>query len=72
MTIITTTFIPTIDPKVQLGILAHEFKPGRARSLAFATFAAGAPLGGVLGTSIGGVLTQYTAYVELIKPWFTL
>ncbi|TEB31658.1 MFS general substrate transporter [Coprinellus micaceus] len=47
-----------------LGILAHEFKPGRARSLAFATFAAGAPLGGVLGTAIGGVLTQYTA-----KTW---
>lgn len=47
-----------------LGILADAFPPSRARSLAFATFSAGAPLGGVIGTTIGGVLTQYTA-----KTW---
>ncbi|KII89636.1 hypothetical protein PLICRDRAFT_39748 [Plicaturopsis crispa FD-325 SS-3] len=41
-----------------LGILAHAFPPGRARSAAFATFAAGAPLGASIGLSIGGVLTQ--------------
>lgn len=44
-----------------LGILAHAFPPSMARSLAFATFAAGAPMGGAVGTAIGGVLTQLTA-----------
>ncbi|KAI5889843.1 MFS general substrate transporter [Schizophyllum commune H4-8] len=43
-----------------LGILAHAFPPSRARSIAFATFAAGAPVGGVLGTLVGGAVTQYT------------
>ncbi|KAF5385630.1 hypothetical protein D9757_003546 [Collybiopsis confluens] len=43
-----------------LGILAHSFPPGRARALAFATFAAGAPLGGGIGTVLGGVLTELT------------
>ncbi|KAG8212823.1 major facilitator superfamily domain-containing protein [Butyriboletus roseoflavus] len=41
-----------------LGILAHSFPPSRARSIAFATFAAGAPVGGAFGNIIGGVLTQ--------------
>ncbi|KAG7444587.1 putative efflux transporter [Guyanagaster necrorhizus] len=43
-----------------IGILAHAFPPSRARSIAFATFAAGAPLGGAFGLAIGGVLTQLT------------
>ncbi|KAJ7506829.1 MFS general substrate transporter [Mycena galericulata] len=43
-----------------LGILAHAFPPSRARSAAFATFSAGAPIGGAIGTQIGAVLTQYT------------
>lgn len=43
-----------------LGILAETFPPSRARSMAFATFSAGAPIGSVFGTAIGGVLTQYT------------
>ncbi|KDQ58837.1 hypothetical protein JAAARDRAFT_127904 [Jaapia argillacea MUCL 33604] len=43
-----------------LGILAHAFPPSRARSLAFATFSAGAPVGAALGMVIGGVLTQLT------------
>ncbi|KAI0345781.1 hypothetical protein BDW22DRAFT_1426436 [Trametopsis cervina] len=43
-----------------LGILAHSFPPSRARSLAFATFAAGAPMGAVIGSLIGGALTQIT------------
>ncbi|KAF8992537.1 major facilitator superfamily domain-containing protein [Cyathus striatus] len=47
-----------------LGILAHAFPPSPARSLAFATFAAGAPIGAVFGNVIGGVLTQFTA-----KTW---
>ncbi|CAA7265687.1 unnamed protein product [Cyclocybe aegerita] len=43
-----------------LGILAHAFPPSRARSFAFATFSAGAPLGAVFGSAIGGVLTEFT------------
>ncbi|KAH7332782.1 MFS general substrate transporter [Rhizoctonia solani] len=43
-----------------VGILAHEFPPSVARSVAFATFSAGAPLGGAIGFVIGGLMTQYT------------
>lgn len=43
-----------------LGILAEAFPPSRARSYAFATFSAGAPVGAALGMVIGGVLTQVT------------
>ncbi|KIP11053.1 hypothetical protein PHLGIDRAFT_173914 [Phlebiopsis gigantea 11061_1 CR5-6] len=43
-----------------LGILAHAFPPSRARAIAFSTFAAGAPMGGAIGSVIGGVLTQLT------------
>ncbi|KAF9263696.1 putative efflux transporter [Marasmius fiardii PR-910] len=52
-----------------LGILAHHFPPSRARSIAFATFAAGAPVGGAFGTSLGGPLVQLTdAYIRR-KTW---
>ncbi|CAE6527067.1 unnamed protein product [Rhizoctonia solani] len=44
-----------------IGILAHEFPPSKARSIAFATFSAGAPLGGAIGFVIGGVMTEYTS-----------
>ncbi|KAG1719374.1 major facilitator superfamily domain-containing protein [Suillus occidentalis] len=44
-----------------LGILAHAFPPSRMRSIAFATFAAGAPVGGAFGMIIGGVLTQLSS-----------
>jgi MFS family permease len=47
----------------QLGILAHAFPPSRMRSIAFATFAAGAPVGGAFGVIIGGVLTQLSSCV---------
>ncbi|KAI0346203.1 MFS general substrate transporter [Trametopsis cervina] len=43
-----------------LGILAHAFPPSNARSIAFATFAAGAPIGAAVGNLIGGTLTQLT------------
>ncbi|KAI0060675.1 efflux transporter [Artomyces pyxidatus] len=43
-----------------LGILAHAFPPSRARSAAFATFAAGAPIGAIFGFVVGSVLTQLT------------
>ncbi|KZT59809.1 MFS general substrate transporter [Calocera cornea HHB12733] len=42
-----------------LGILAKTFPPSRARSIAFATFSAGAPIGAAFGQVLGGVLTQY-------------
>ena len=45
---------------MQLGILAHTFPPSRARSLAFATFSAGAPVGAVFGSALGSVLTEFT------------
>ncbi|QRW03953.1 major facilitator superfamily transporter [Ceratobasidium sp. AG-Ba] len=41
-----------------IGILAHEFPPSKARSVAFATFSAGAPMGGAIGFVIGGVMTD--------------
>ncbi|KAG1738412.1 major facilitator superfamily domain-containing protein [Suillus paluster] len=42
-----------------MGILAHAFpSSSRARSIAFATFAAGAPVGGAFGTMVGGAVTQ--------------
>ncbi|KAG8782667.1 hypothetical protein FRC16_002565 [Serendipita sp. 398] len=44
-----------------IGILAHSFPPSRARSTAFATFAAGAPLGACLGMIFGGVMSQYAS-----------
>ncbi|KAF9447312.1 MFS general substrate transporter [Macrolepiota fuliginosa MF-IS2] len=44
-----------------LGILAHAFPPSKARSLAFATFAAGGPVGAAFGSALGGVLTEKTS-----------
>jgi MFS family permease len=44
-----------------VGILAHSFPPSRARSVAFATFSTGAPVGAALGMIIGGLLTQETS-----------
>ncbi|EJU05737.1 hypothetical protein DACRYDRAFT_20129 [Dacryopinax primogenitus] len=44
-----------------LGILARTFPPSRARSIAFATFSAGAPVGAAFGLVLGGILTQYAA-----------
>ncbi|KAI6099800.1 major facilitator superfamily domain-containing protein [Pisolithus sp. B1] len=41
-----------------LGCLAHSFPPSRARTIAFSTFAAGAPVGGAFGIIVGGVVTQ--------------
>ncbi|KAK4049932.1 hypothetical protein OIV83_003756 [Microbotryomycetes sp. JL201] len=45
-----------------LGILGTSFAPGQAKSWAFATFSAGAPLGGSLGSVLGGFLTQYATW----------
>ncbi|KAI0668013.1 efflux transporter [Trametes maxima] len=53
-----------------LGILAHNFPPSPLRSVAFATFAAGAPVGAAVGSAIGGVLTQLTAKTWRSTFWF--
>lgn len=45
-----------------VGILAHSFPPGRSRSTAFATFSAGAPLGGGVGIVLGGLMAQYATW----------
>ncbi|GAA5940651.1 hypothetical protein JCM3775_004752 [Rhodotorula graminis] len=44
-----------------LGILGSSFPPGQRKTTAFALFSAGAPLGGSLGSVLGGVLTEYAA-----------
>lgn len=54
--------------RTQLGILAHAFPPSRTRSIAFATFSAGAPIGAGLGTTLGSVLTEMTSYVYSSSP----
>ncbi|KAI8974619.1 efflux transporter [Trametes punicea] len=53
-----------------LGILAHNFPPSSLRSVAFATFAAGAPVGAAIGAAIGGVLTQLTEKTWRSTFWF--
>ncbi|KAI0350433.1 efflux transporter [Trametes cingulata] len=53
-----------------LGILAHNFPPSPIRSIAFATFAAGAPVGAAIGAAVGGVLTQLTAKTWRSTFWF--
>ncbi|EIN03494.1 MFS general substrate transporter [Punctularia strigosozonata HHB-11173 SS5] len=54
-----------------LGILAHAFPPSRARTLAFATFSAGSPIGAAFGMIIGGVLTQLTTPTWRSTFWFS-
>ncbi|KAI0706606.1 efflux transporter [Earliella scabrosa] len=53
-----------------LGILAHTFPPSPIRSIAFATFAAGAPVGAAIGSAVGGVLTQLTGQTWRSTFWF--
>ncbi|KAF9456823.1 major facilitator superfamily-domain-containing protein [Collybia nuda] len=52
-----------------VGILAAAFPPSRDRSLAFAIFASGAPLGAALGVALGGVLTQKTEHTWRATFW---
>ncbi|TBU27560.1 MFS general substrate transporter [Dichomitus squalens] len=61
---------PAAATPAAIGILAHTFPPSPRRSIAFATFAAGAPVGGVVGNIIGGVLTQCTAQSWRSTFWF--
>ncbi|KDQ30477.1 hypothetical protein PLEOSDRAFT_155156 [Pleurotus ostreatus PC15] len=53
-------WVMTAYALTSLGILAHSFPPSKARALAFTTFSTGNPLGGGLGMTLGGVLTEFS------------
>jgi len=67
-----------------IGILGVSFQPGPTKNKAFATFSAGAPLGGAMGLVLGGVCTEglgwrwvfyITAIISLLVifgGWFTI
>ncbi|KXJ91760.1 drug resistance protein [Microdochium bolleyi] len=42
-----------------IGILGVTFKPGKAKNYAFSAYAAGSPLGAVLGNLIAGLIASY-------------
>lgn len=42
-----------------IGILGTTFPPGRAKNYAFSTYAAGAPMGSVIGNLLGGLIASY-------------
>lgn len=47
-----------------MGMLAQSFEEGSSmRTIAFATFSSGAPIGAALGNVLSGFLTQWTEYV---------
>ena len=45
-----------------IGILATTFEPGKARNYAFSFYAAGAPMGSVMGNLLGGLVAQYASW----------
>ncbi|KAI5852371.1 major facilitator superfamily domain-containing protein [Tricharina praecox] len=45
-----------------MGILGTSIPPGKVKSYAFAIYSAGAPLGAVCGTLVGGILTEYASW----------
>ncbi|KAA8898254.1 major facilitator superfamily domain-containing protein [Sphaerosporella brunnea] len=45
-----------------IGILGTSIPPGKVKNYSFAIYAAGAPLGAISGTLIGGLLTQYASW----------
>ncbi|KAF9509219.1 hypothetical protein BS47DRAFT_1349456 [Hydnum rufescens UP504] len=52
---------PAASIPAALGILAQSFERGSTiRTIAFATFSSGAPIGGAFGGTMGGALTQLT------------
>lgn len=54
-----------------MGILAQSFPEGTAlRTIAFATFSSGAPIGAALGNVLSGFLTQWTGSVEFFPYVF--
>lgn len=54
-----------------LGILAHSFELGSTlRTIAFATFSSGAPMGAALGNVTTSTLTQFTKFVSSLSNVF--
>lgn len=52
---------PAATVPASLGILAHSFELGSVRrTIAFATFSSGAPIGAAVGNVLASVLTEYT------------
>lgn len=52
---------PAAAVPASLGILAHSFEEGsHMRTVAFATFGSGGPIGAALGNVVSGCLTQWT------------
>jgi hypothetical protein len=46
---------------MKVGILGQTFQVGtKSRSWEFASFGAGAPIGGTIGYQLGGLMTQLT------------
>ncbi|AEO66649.1 uncharacterized protein THITE_2114877 [Thermothielavioides terrestris NRRL 8126] len=45
-----------------IGILGTTFPPSKAKNYAFSCFAAGAPLGGVVGNLVAGFVAQYASW----------
>jgi MFS family permease len=45
-----------------IGILSTTFPPGKARNYAFSLYAAGAPMGSVMGNLLGGLVAQYASW----------
>lgn len=57
---------PAAAIPASLGILAQSFEPGsKRRTVAFATFSSGAPIGAALGNVVNSVLTQYSKCVQV-------
>ncbi len=62
---LSQTFDLNIGLHFRLASSLTLFPVSRARSVAFATFSAGAPIGGAVGLLLGGVLTQWAPYAFL-------
>jgi MFS family permease len=45
-----------------IGILSTTFPPGKSRNYAFSLYAAGAPMGSVMGNLLGGLVAQYASW----------
>ncbi|KAF2676076.1 major facilitator superfamily MFS-1 [Lentithecium fluviatile CBS 122367] len=45
-----------------IGILGVTFSPGKAKNYAFSSYAAGAPLGAIIGNIFGGLLGEYLSW----------
>jgi MFS family permease len=42
-----------------IGLIAENFEEGRTRSICYACYGAGAPVGAAVGVVMGGLLAEY-------------